>query len=271
MITRIGAVNYKCLRNVSQVLDRFHVLTGPNASGKSTFLEVPRLLGAFAHDGLEHLWEAARANALEELLFQGADLSFQLAVQAKPPDEILNGSGMSQGFLRYEIEVGWKRNVVKGQPPKILAESLWLLPTNSLRKRKSLVIKPNEFPSRSIPKRLIIRGGRSTMKPGTGWNGRNAMSTGPNLPRSPLCTSMACTLGWPSTGRAYAGMGPGRATPIHATFGLALSARSVWVVATWVPVSWGPKHAPSTRMRSPNTFTRATSKAAANADSPSAR
>ncbi len=34
MITRIEALNFRCLRYVSQRLGRFHVLVGPNASGK---------------------------------------------------------------------------------------------------------------------------------------------------------------------------------------------------------------------------------------------
>ena len=44
MIARIEALNYKCLRYVSQGLQRFQILVGPHASGKSTFLDVPALL-----------------------------------------------------------------------------------------------------------------------------------------------------------------------------------------------------------------------------------
>ena len=168
MITRIESVNYKCLRNVSQVLDRFHVLTGPNASGKSTFLEIPRLLGAFAQDGLERLWETARANALEELLFDGQGRSFQLAVQARPPDKVFNGSAKSHCFVRYELEVGWSRVAVKGQPPRILAESLWLIPRNPFVPRRRLVSNADEFPSRSSPPRRITRG-RGPLERRTDW------------------------------------------------------------------------------------------------------
>jgi len=44
MIARIEALNYKCLRYVSQGLQRFQILVGPNASGKSTLLDVPAFL-----------------------------------------------------------------------------------------------------------------------------------------------------------------------------------------------------------------------------------
>jgi len=40
MIRRIEALNYRSLRYVSQALCPFQLLIGPNASGKSTFLDV---------------------------------------------------------------------------------------------------------------------------------------------------------------------------------------------------------------------------------------
>ena len=40
MITLVEALNYRCLRYVSRPLGPFHVLVGPNASGKTTFLDV---------------------------------------------------------------------------------------------------------------------------------------------------------------------------------------------------------------------------------------
>lgn len=46
MITSIEALHYRCLKYVSQPLDRFHVLVGPNASGKTTFLDTIAFLGS---------------------------------------------------------------------------------------------------------------------------------------------------------------------------------------------------------------------------------
>ena len=40
MIRRIQALNFRCLRYVDVELDRFHILVGPNASGKSTLFDV---------------------------------------------------------------------------------------------------------------------------------------------------------------------------------------------------------------------------------------
>ncbi len=53
MITRIEALNYRCLRYVRQDLGPFHVLVGPNASGKTTFLDVVAFLGRLVTDGPE--------------------------------------------------------------------------------------------------------------------------------------------------------------------------------------------------------------------------
>ena len=53
MITRIQALNYRCLRYVDKGLGPFHLLVGPNATGKTTFLDVVRFLGQLVADGPE--------------------------------------------------------------------------------------------------------------------------------------------------------------------------------------------------------------------------
>ena len=40
MISRIEALNYRCLRYVDQNLEPFQLLVGANATGKMTFLDV---------------------------------------------------------------------------------------------------------------------------------------------------------------------------------------------------------------------------------------
>ena len=77
MIRRIEALNYRCLRYVSQPLEHFHVLVGPNASGKSTFLDVLGLIRDLLTKGLddailtrEDLVESVgRARRVDELIF----------------------------------------------------------------------------------------------------------------------------------------------------------------------------------------------------------
>ncbi len=53
MITLIEALNYRCLQYVQRLLNPFHVLVGPNASGKTTFLDVIGFLRDLVSEGLD--------------------------------------------------------------------------------------------------------------------------------------------------------------------------------------------------------------------------
>jgi AAA15 family ATPase/GTPase len=53
MVKRVEVNNYKCLREVRQDLGRFQILVGPNASGKSTFLDVFSFVRDLLDDGVE--------------------------------------------------------------------------------------------------------------------------------------------------------------------------------------------------------------------------
>ena len=70
MIRRIEALNYRCLRFVSQPLQHFHVLVGPNASGKSAFLDVVGLIRDLLTRGLDDaiLTRCVRTNKYMEML-----------------------------------------------------------------------------------------------------------------------------------------------------------------------------------------------------------
>ena len=66
MIRRIEALNYRCLHYVSQPLEHFHVLVGPNASGKSTFLDVVGLVRDILTMGLEDAILAREGTSLNQ-------------------------------------------------------------------------------------------------------------------------------------------------------------------------------------------------------------
>ena len=161
MITKIEAVNFRCLRNVSQELGHFHVFTGPNGSGKSTFLEVPQLLAAFAGEGLEAVWHQARAESFDEMLFHGQGESLQWAVECRIPEAVRNQAGNGKEtpyhFIRYEVEIGGDYGMTPSEePPAILAENLWLLPKTQEVARSGLVQDELLFPSASAPARKLI-------------------------------------------------------------------------------------------------------------------
>jgi predicted ATPase len=118
MIARIEALNYKCLRYVRQGLRRFQILVGPNASGKSTFLDVPAFLKDLLTSGVEEA-VLARANSLKELVWKGQSDAFELAVEWEIP-EARRRNGFR--FCRYEIRVsvGVQGGIVPNH------ETLWL-------------------------------------------------------------------------------------------------------------------------------------------------
>lgn len=106
MITLVEALNYRCLRYASRRLDSFQVLVGPNASGKTTFMDVVGFLGDLANDGLETAL-TERSPTPEQLLFRGQGESFELAVEAKIPPRLRNlTKNPHLDTMRYEVSIG---------------------------------------------------------------------------------------------------------------------------------------------------------------------
>lgn len=128
MFTRIQALRFRCLRSVDQELGRFITLVGPNASGKTTFLDVIALLGDLMRNGGKVADTVLERSAdFEKLLWMGQGSSFQIAVEAALPRAVLDN--MAENFqhytrLRYELEIGMDReeNLIVLQH-----EALWLL------------------------------------------------------------------------------------------------------------------------------------------------
>jgi predicted ATPase len=69
VITLIEALNFRCLRYIRRPLGPFHILVGPNASGKTTFLDVVAFLGQLVSEGLEAA-VGARSQNFEDLVWR---------------------------------------------------------------------------------------------------------------------------------------------------------------------------------------------------------
>jgi len=126
MIRLVEALRYRSLQDVRQEIDEFQVLVGPNASGKSTFLDAVRLLGDLLRDGLTAAIRRRSPNP-QDLFWMGQGRSFELAVELDIPAERrrLNGNGYTRA--RYEVAVGFdERNELA-----ILGENLWLKPSET--------------------------------------------------------------------------------------------------------------------------------------------
>lgn len=106
MFSQVEALNYRSLRFVRQSLGPFHVLVGPNASGKTTFLDVVSFLCDLVNDGLDSAVEKRTSN-LRDLTWARKGDRFELALEAQIPDDLagkLPGSGYK--VFRYEVSVG---------------------------------------------------------------------------------------------------------------------------------------------------------------------
>ena len=135
--TRVEALYYRSLRYVSQPLGPFHVLVGPNASGKSNFLDVLALLGDAlkadlptavlgddrwsipmrATDGLDLIWSDPR-----DAWMGPWRKSFELAVEMAIPEKLLGSRSRHRSACRYEVKID------VSEEPRFVSETLWLKP-----------------------------------------------------------------------------------------------------------------------------------------------
>ncbi len=107
MITLLEAINYRCLRSVSTRLGPFHVLVGPNASGKTTFLDVIAFLRDVASEGLDAALSNRTTNP-EELLYRRQGDKLELAIETLIPDEKRSLTARPDlDRARYEVVIGF--------------------------------------------------------------------------------------------------------------------------------------------------------------------
>ncbi|MGQ9651560.1 MAG: methylation-associated defense system AAA family ATPase MAD3, partial [Phycisphaerae bacterium] len=95
------------LKYVSQELDDFHVLVGPNASGKTTFLDVVAFLGDLVSGGLEQVM-GARTQNFQDLVWRRSGERIELAVElAIPPERRGEADRAGHDRVRYEVAIGF--------------------------------------------------------------------------------------------------------------------------------------------------------------------
>ncbi len=180
MITLIEALHFRCLRYVRQPLDPFHVLVGPNASGKTTFLDVVAFLGRLVSAGPEAAVEERTKN-FQDLTWGRAKDHFELAVEANIPDAkraVLGGDGAFDR-VRYEVSCGVDE---KTQELGILRENvLFLRPHDELPRQPAVFPRMQDQPptlmSKNTRKEQVIRRspGRS-VRFASELGGRNPLS-----------------------------------------------------------------------------------------------
>ena len=210
MIRRIQALNYRCLRYADVRLDRFHVLVGPNASGKSTLFDVVAFLGDLVRDDLDAAIEKRTRN-FQDLVWGRPkhNMKFELAVEFEVPQPIETKLPTEKDFrvFRYEIAI----REVDGQF-RIDSERGLLMSESKKSATRQKTLFPDPPPARGT---ILVGGGRPgsrtilsksgkgtdnfnvevSPKSGKGWTTSIAFgplrSTLRNLPESPDSFPMA--------------------------------------------------------------------------------
>lgn len=211
MIQTVQALNFRCLKYISQDLDRFHVLVGPNASGKTTFFDIIRFLGQLVSDGLDGAI-GDRTENLQDLVWRRAGDRFELAIELKIPEkyrESLENPAWER--CRYEVAVGVDsdtgENAILAERVLLLTRREWL-PTQRAIFPESVLAPPTiltAIRAKSV-KTIInkVEGGNDNFYDETGKGWDHAFKLGPrksalaNLPEDeskfPVSTWLKKTL-----------------------------------------------------------------------------
>lgn len=117
MFSRIQTRYFRSLKAVDQTLGPIQALVGPNASGKTTFLDVIGLLSDLVRQrGNVRETILSRSASFDKLIWQGPgeDLgqraAFQLAVEAPIPEAVrarMAADKQQYTLVRYELEIGF--------------------------------------------------------------------------------------------------------------------------------------------------------------------
>ena len=156
MIRLIEARRYKCLKYIRQPLEQFQILIGPNASGKTSLLDVVAFVQDLVREGAETAVRK-RARSLRELVWQQEGDSFELALELMLPNASTDTPVQA---ARYEVRVGLDSH----DAVALLGENLWLL--NAPEKNPDTA-HPALFPSERVDERPVLR--ESGKRKPQGW------------------------------------------------------------------------------------------------------
>ena len=147
MISRIQVLHYRALKYIDVKLSNFLILVGPNASGKSTFLDVLNLIKDVLNNS-PHVAVEKRASRFDELLWKQQGNKFEIAIDIEIPQDIqANLKDKDFSLVRYEISLqsDSQKGVVIG------GENLWLtkgisanLPDYSNQQKDQMALFPRE-------------------------------------------------------------------------------------------------------------------------------
>lgn len=156
MFSLIEALDFRCLRYVHQRLGPFHVLVGPNASGKTTFLDVVSFLGQLVSNGLDAA-VSERTRNFTDLVWGRQGDRIELALEARIPENLrLQMVKKEHDTVRYEVAVGINPDTSE---VNILAEKVLSKVNRPKRPRRRTLFPVEPKPPKTI---LTRKGGSDT-------------------------------------------------------------------------------------------------------------
>lgn len=162
MISLIEALRYRCLEYVRQDLLPFQVLVGPNASGKSTFLDVVSFMADLVALGPADA-VYTRAPDVRDLVWMREKDRLEMAIVMTLPEDRrkLLKSGEYSG-ARYELALGMSADAGE---LALLAETFWLIPDRG--SRSETLHQRELFPQPpKVPPTIVLPAGK---KGPAGW------------------------------------------------------------------------------------------------------
>lgn len=143
MLRKLEVLHYRALKYIHIRLSHFQILVGPNASGKSTFLDVLHLVKDILNETPAKAVEK-RASRFEELLWQEQGDKLEIALELEIPAPIQDKLKDKEfSLVRYDISL--QRDNEKGV---ILGgENLWLIKgpeENAELPEQSITLFPRE-------------------------------------------------------------------------------------------------------------------------------
>jgi predicted ATPase len=160
MFSRIQARGYRSLKCIDQRIGRMQALVGPNASGKTTFLDVIGFLGDLMRNrGDVKETVLKRSSSFQKLMWQGhaSNAGFELAVESPIPAAVQ--AQMLQEMqrfthVRYEVEVGLD---ALSNEIGLNHETLWLVTAPADEQQPQRELFP-DVPAQ--PQSVMVRSGR---------------------------------------------------------------------------------------------------------------
>lgn len=201
MIQEVEVRGYKALRYVRVQLSDFHVLVGPNASGKSTFFDVLLLVRDILQSGVDKaIFGDARfdipvraAKDPLELTWLRQGGAVEIAITAAIPEEVGVRLGGLYSYVRYQLAINLAHRSISHEAlfliprgrlpafPQPDEEMLSLFPSEQASRQRSVLLsKPKGSGWRVVVTKTGEDGNDYFRSETTGWN--NMFRFGPQWP-----------------------------------------------------------------------------------------